>query len=129
MKRFFRLMLLFAVTIFSSCEKENDETMLNQILGTWEATQCKSDGDWITIPSYSNLNISISFYNDGRYYGDSDIFGSGWGTYTLSGKTIKTYINNKLLYTYYIKSITSSSAEVTMFSGSSSIEFRLKKVK
>lgn len=112
---------------FASCEKEGDGFSVSQIIGTWEATQCKVDGEWINIPSYSDLSITMTFYDDGRYYGKSDIFGTGWGTYKLSGNTIRTYIDGELLYTYYIKSLTNTFAEISMSNGKSTIDFRLSK--
>lgn len=128
MKKIFGLMLLCAMMVgFVSCEKDDGGFAVSQIVGTWEATQCKIDGEWISLPSDGELSIKMSFYEDGRYYGDSDIFGTGWGTYSLSGDTIRTYIDGELLYTYYIKSLTDTTAEVTMSNGSSSIDFKLAK--
>ncbi len=128
MKKIFGLMLLCATMVgFASCEKDDDGFTVSQIVGTWEATQCKVDGEWINIPPYSDLSITMTFYDDGRYYGKSDIFGTGWGTYRLSGNTIRTYNSGELLYTYYIKSLTDTFAEISMSSGKSTIDFRLSK--
>ena len=128
MKKILGLLLLCAAMVgFASCEKDEDGFTISQIIGTWEAAQCKVDGEWINIPPYSDLSITMTFYENGRYYGKSNIFGTGWGTYDLSGNTIKTYIDGKLLYTYHIKSLTNTFAEISMSSGKSTIDFRLTK--
>lgn len=134
MKKLLCFMLLCATTLvsFTSCSKEDDESISkSKIIGTWEAKQVKVDGDWITIPSNSRYSMSMRFYEDGRYYGKSDIFGSGYGTYKISGHTIKTYIDGEYMYTYRINSITDTTAEVTMIdedsSSRSSLDIRLNK--
>ena len=121
-------MLCIATVVFVSCEKEDDTFLTNQIVGTWETTQGYVGGEWLDIPSYSDMYSTMTFYEDGRYYGDSELFGSGWGTYTLSGKTLKTYIDGELFYTYSIKSLTETSAEVTMAYDFANIALRLEKL-
>ena len=129
MKKIFGLMLLcIATVVFVSCEKEDDTFLTNQIVGTWETTQGYVGGELLDIPSYSDMYSTMTFYEDGRYYGDSELFGSGWGTYTLSGKTLKTYIDGELFYTYSIKSLTETSAEVTMAYDFANIALRLEKL-
>lgn len=129
MKKFFGLMLLcMATVVFVSCEKEDDAFLTDQIVGDWATAQGCVGGEWLDIPSYSDMYATMSFYEDGRYYGDSELFGSGWGTYTLNGKTLKTYIDGKLFYVYTIKSLTDISAEVTMAYKNSNIRLRLMKI-
>lgn len=128
MKKVLGLLLLCVISIgFMSCEKEEDSFSVSQIIGTWETTQGYVGGEWIDIPSYSDMYVTMTFYEDGRYYGDSELFGSGWGTYTLNGNTLNTYFNGELLYTYTIQSLTETSAEVTMAYDNANIPLRLEK--
>lgn len=127
-------MLLGATTLvsFTSCSKDDDESISqSKIIGTWDATQVKVDGDWITIPSNSRYSMVIRFYKDGQYYGRSDFFGTGYGTYKISGHSIKTYVDGEYMYTYRIHSITDNTAEVTMIDEDSSsrslLDIRLQK--
>lgn len=129
MKKFFGLMLLCAAVIgFVSCQQNDEEFSPNHIIGTWETTQVYIGGDWVDIPYDSEMYATMTFNVDGSYYGDSDLFGSGYGTYTLSGNSLKTYYEGKLFYTYTIKSLTTMSAEVSMSYKNSNIGLRLKKV-
>ena len=129
MKKFWILLLCIASIVFVSCEKDEDNTFsTNQIIGTWATTQGYVGGEWIDIPSFSDMYATMTFYEDGRYYGDNELFGSGWGTYTLSGNTLTTYFEGRLFYTYTIKSLTDTSAEVTMAYKGANIAIRLKKL-
>lgn len=129
MKKFWALLMCIASIAFVSCEKDEDNTFsTNQIIGTWATTQGYVGGEWIDIPSFSDMYATMTFYEDGRYYGDNELFGSGWGTYTLSGNTLTTYFEGKLFYTYTIKSLTDTSAEVTMAYKGANIAIRLKKL-
>lgn len=133
MKKLLCFMLLCAATVvsFTSCSKDDDSISKNKIVGTWDAKQVKANGDWITIPSNSRYSMSMTFYEDGQYYGKSDFFGTGYGTYKISGNSIKTYVDGEYMYTYRINSITDTTAEVTMIdedsSSDSSLDIRLIK--
>ena len=134
MKRFFGILLFCAATLGCvSCENNNtsqngeNEFLAEWIIGTWVTSEAYIGGQWLSIPSDTDLYATMSFYEDGRYYGDSELFGSDWGTYTLSGKTLKTYYEGKLLYTYTINSLTAISAEVTMAYAGADIPIRLMK--
>ena len=80
---------------FVSCESDDEVFPRGQIVGTWATTQGYVGDGWVDIPPYSDMYATMTFYEDGDYYGDSELFGSGWGVYTLSGKTLKTYIASK----------------------------------
>ena len=128
MKKCFNLMLLCAMVIgFVSCENDDEAFPRGQIVGTWATTQGYVGDGWVDIPPYSDMYATMTFYEDGRYYGDNELFGSGWGTYTLSGRTLKTYFEGKLFYTYTIKSLTDTAAEVTMAYRGANIASRLRK--
>jgi len=136
MKKLLSILLLCATTVvsFTSCSEDDDESISkDKIIGTWNAKQVNVDGDWITIPSNSRYSMSMTFYEDGQYYGESDFFGTGYGTYKISGNSIKTYVDGDYMYTYRINSITYTTAEVTMIdeysSSDSSLDIRLTKVR
>ena len=131
MKKVFSLMLLLATLMvsFTACSDDEDEPddINSQIIGTWDATSVKlSDTDWVDITSRPSLALSITFNSDGSYYGRGAL-GNGSGTYTVSGKTIKTYIDGELYGTYYVKSLSGKNAELSLTMGSSSMEIRAVK--
>jgi len=131
MKKVFSLMLLLATLLvsFTACSDDKDEPddIKSQIIGTWDATSVKlSDTDWVDITSRPSLALSITFNSDGSYYGRGAL-GNGSGTYTVSGKTIKTYIDGELYGTYYVKSLSGKNAELSLTMGSSSMEIRAVK--
>lgn len=124
-------MLLFAtlMVLLPACSDDNDEpeNIKSQIIGTWDATSVKfSDSDWIDISNYPSLALSITFNKDGSYYGRGAL-GNGGGTYTVSGKTIKTYIDGEVYGTYHIKSLSKKNAELSLTMGSSSMDIRAEK--
>lgn len=131
MKKVFSLMLLLAtlMVFLPACSDDKDEPddIKSQIIGTWDATSVKfSDTDWVDISNYPSMALSITFNKDGSYYG-SGALGNGSGTYTVSGKTIKTYIDGELYGTYYVKSLSGKNAELSLTMGSSSMEIRAVK--
>ena len=132
MKKIFGFLLLCMATFgFVSCESggsDENNFSADQIIGTWATTQAHVGGQWLDIPADTDMYAEMSFYEDGRYYADNELFGSGWGTYTLIGKTLNTYYNDRLFYTYTIVSLTSTSAEVTMAYKGANVAIRLKKL-
>lgn len=131
MKKVFSLMLLLATIMvsFTACSDDKDEPddIKSQIIGTWDATSVKfSDTDWVDITSRPSLALSITFNSDGSYYGHGAL-GNGSGTYTVTGKIIKTYVDGELYGTYYVKSLSGKNAELSLTMGSSSMEIRAVK--
>lgn len=131
MKKVFSLMLLLATLLvsFTACsdDKDEPEDIKSQIIGTWDATSVKfSDTNWVDITSRPSLALSITFNSDGSYYGRGAL-GNGSGTYTVTGKTIKTYVDGELYGTYYVKSLSGKNAELSLTMGSSSMEIRAVK--
>ncbi|MDO5396003.1 MAG: hypothetical protein Q4F07_08590 [Bacteroidales bacterium] len=134
MKKLFSLMLLLATMLtFTACsgddEPENGISK-SDLIGLWDATavQFNNDGKWIDITNRPDLALSISFYEDGSYYGEGAL-GDGEGTYTLSGNTIKTYIDGELYGTYVVKSLIGDQAELTLTMEGETIGIRAKKSK
>ena len=125
--------ILIAAFSITSCQKEGgwtfdypQETLCG---GTWNGAAVYIDDHWvdITSPMFSNLQFSIRFNTDGTYYGRG-YFGNGSGTYKASGKTITTYVDGELFYTYTVKTMTGNEAELTMASATgSSIDIRVRK--
>ena len=124
------MLLLATLMVFlPACSDDKDEPddIKAQIIGTWDATSVKfSDTDWVDISNYPSMALSITFNKDGSYYG-SGALGNGGGTYTVSGKTIKTYIDGELYGTYYVKSLSGKNAELSLTMGTSSMEIRAVK--
>ena len=133
MKKTLFTMLLFATVLsFSSCSKDEDESnseIKENIIGTWEGTAALIDGTWIDITQYpysSRLGFSATFYNDGTYYGKG-AFGTGSGTYKIRGNTIETYVGGELYLKYNVKTMTSTTAELTIIEGTSTLDVRVRK--
>lgn len=131
MKKLLNILLLCAAFgfVFTSCSKDDDsETIKEQIIGTWDATEVQfdNDGKWIDITNRPSAAISITFERDGSYYSKGAL-GNGNGTYTVNGKTIKTYIDGDLIGTYVIKYISDTNAELSLTMGSETMDIRAKK--
>lgn len=131
MKKVFSLMLLLAtmMVFIPSCSGDNDEPddIKTQMIGTWDATSVKfSDSDWVDITNYPSMALSITFNKDGSYSGRGAL-GNGSGTYTVSGRTIKTYVGGELYGTYYVNSVSGNKAELKLTMGSTSLDIRATK--
>ncbi len=121
-------MLLLATMMvwLPSCSKDDDDPddIKTQMIGTWDATAVKfSDSDWVDITNYPTMSLSITFNKDGSYSGRGAL-GNGSGTYTVSGRTIKTYVDGELYGTYYVKTLSGNYAELTLTMDSSSMEIK-----
>ena len=125
------LILVIAGFMFSSCSKDDDNSSdfsSNDFCGTWTITNIKVGDTWYdtTQYPYTKFSASASFYKDGKYFG-TGYFGTGNGTYKVSGNTIKTYIDGDLYATYHIKSLTSSFADIIMAMDNDSMEIKARK--
>ncbi|MBO7242513.1 MAG: lipocalin family protein [Alistipes sp.] len=137
MKKLLLLLIAPMMLLSYGCDKEKfidamkTAVTYEQILGTWEGTGIYYDGDWIDPTSnllYSDLRFTITFYDDGRYYG-SGFFGTGSGTYTLKGNKIYTYVNGDPYLNYTIDLIVGDWAELTMHDKSgNSLRIRVTKM-
>lgn len=130
-------MLLFATIMFAlpGCSSDDDDSnneIKENIVGTWKAKEVKIDNSWIDVTKYpyTKFGMQATFYNDGTYYG-SGYFGNGSGTYKIKGQTIETYIEGELYFSYKVKTMTNSAAEVTMSEpgSSSTLNVRLTKTR
>lgn len=134
MKKVFSLMLLLATMLtFTACSSDDEpenSISKDQLIGLWDATavQFNKDGKWIDITSRPDLALSISFYEDGSYYG-AGALGDGEGTYTLSGNTIKTYVDGELYGTYTVNSLVNDKAELTLTMDGETMGIKAKKSK
>lgn len=122
------MLLLATVFAFSACssDDEPDTDIKENIIGTWDATSVKVDNEWFDITNYPSLAMSITFDSDGSYYGRGAL-GNGGGTYSISGKTIKTYIDGELYGTYVVKNISSKNAELSLTIDDETMDIRAKK--
>lgn len=134
MKKNRLLMIMFAsaALLFAGCskDKDDDSPYKKEIIGTWDGIAVKTSSGWIDITSsyYSDYQFSITFHEDGTYYG-TGYFGTGSGTYTLNDNTIVTYVNGNEYYRYDIYSVSGNVAHLKMYStrSSSSIEIKARK--
>lgn len=105
---------------------------METLYGKWEGTEIYDGGEWLDLSNwmYQKLSFSISFNEDGTYYGEG-FFGTGYGTYKAIGKIITTYINGEKYLTYYVKYLSNDNkAEITMYDNSGdSMDLRVKKVR
>lgn len=128
MKKYLFLVLTLLVTSFAfiSCSSDdNDNQYDNAIVGTWKLTQVKTSQsesymDWPFKSTYA------SFQSDGTYYG-SGYFGTGSGTWSIKGNTVKTYVDGELYVTYEILSLTSTTSELKMSNGDGAIWIKCQK--
>ena len=124
-------MLLFAsVLLFAGCSRTDESPYKKQIIGTWDGIAVKTSTGWTDITSsyYSRFQFSITFHEDGTYYG-TGYFGTGSGTYTLKESTIVTYVDGNEYYRYEIYSVSENVAHLQMYSTRSadSIEIKARK--
>lgn len=121
------LLLIATLSFLPSCSSDDDEpdNIKSQMIGTWDATAVRFSGDrdWTDITKYPSMALSITFNKDGSYSGHGAL-GNGSGTYTVSGKTIKTYVDGELYGTYYVKTVSGNYAELTLSMGTSSMEIK-----
>ena len=116
-KLFLGIMAIIMPVLASSCSKEEQfDYPMESIYGKWEGTDIKIDGEWVDITGYifSNLQFSVTFYDDGTYYGEG-YFGTGYGTYKAKGNVIYTYVDGKPYRNYRIITLDNSTAELEMF--------------
>ena len=131
MKKMLSMMLIMASLVgFTSCSEEDDDGFdypLETLYGTWSGTDVYVDGKWYDITSYwySDLQFSITFYQNGNYYGKG-YFGNGSGTYTASGNTIRTYVNGKPYYVYEVISLSNDKAHLYMGMDGSNEKLQIK---
>lgn len=134
MRKVFSLMLLLATMLtFTACSSDNEPEngiSKSQLIGLWDATavQFNNDGKWIDITSRPDLALSITFYENGAYYG-AGALGDGEGTYTLNGNTIKTYVDGELYGSYVVNSLIGDEAELTLTMDGETMGIKAKKSK
>ena len=129
------LVLLCSIFLFTACQKESTfDYPMDVLYGTWQGTDVKTQNGWVNIENsyFSDVQFSITFYEDGSYYGRG-YFGNGAGTYTASGKTIVTYVNGKEYYRYDVISLEGDRAHLLMYhkgetmAETSEVEIKVKK--
>lgn len=129
------VVLLCGFFLFTACQKEPAfDYPMETLYGTWEGTDVKTSNGWVNIESsyYSDVQFSITFYEDGSYRGRG-YFGNGTGTYTASGKTIVTYVDGKEYYRYDVISLVGNRGHLRMYhqgetmAETSEIEIKVKK--
>lgn len=129
------LVVLVSGLVVTGCSEDEEDKFnypLETLYGTWIGTgiYMESDGTWIDPTSswmYEDLEFSITFYENGKYYGKG-FFGTGSGTYKTKGNTITTYVDGEMYLYYKVTSLTNNKAELTMYDGSGdSMKLRVTK--
>ena len=115
---FMMLLAAFFTLCVTSCSKDDDDSFaypMEQLYGKWKAVEIKVDGKWydVTKYPYTRFGMDITFYEGGRFYG-SGYLGNGSGTYTVSGKTITTYVSGREYAVYTVNSLIVSEADLTL---------------
>ena len=116
---FMMLLAAFFTLCVTSCSKDDDDSFaypMEQLYGKWKAVEIKVDGKW----------YDITFYEGGKFYG-SGYLGNGSGTYTVSGKTITTYVSGKEYAVYTVNSLSGNEADLTLRMGSETLQMKAKK--
>ena len=133
MKKLTIMMLLaaFFTLCVTSCSKDDDDSFaypMEQLYGKWKAVEIKVDGKWydVTKYPYTRFGMDITFYENGKFYG-SGYLGNGSGTYTVSGKTITTYVSGKEYAVYTVNSLNGNEADLTLRMGSETLQIKAKK--
>ena len=133
MKKLTIMMLLaaFFTLCVTSCSKDDDDSFaypMEQLYGKWKAVEIKVDGRWydVTKYPYTRFGMDITFYENGKFYG-SGYLGNGSGTYTVSGKTITTYVNGEEYAVYTVNSLNGNEADLTLRMGSETLQMKAKK--
>ena len=129
MKKLTFMMLLAA--FFTLCVTSCDDSFaypMEQLYGKWKAVEIKVDGKWydVTKYPYTRFGMDITFYEGGKFYG-SGYLGNGSGTYTVSGKTITTYVSGKEYAVYTVNSLNGNEADLTLRMGSETLQMKAKK--
>ena len=133
MKKLTIMMLLaaFFTLCVTSCSKDDDDSFaypMEQLYGKWKAVEIKVDGRWydVTKYPYTRFGMDITFYENGKFDGSGDL-GSGSGTYTVSGKTITTYVSGREYAVYTVNSLNGNEADLTLRMGNESLQMKAKK--
>jgi len=133
MKKLTIMMLLaaFFTLCVTSCSKDDDDSFaypMEQLYGKWKAVEIKVDGRWydVTKYPYTRFGMDITFYENGKFHG-SGYLGNGSGTYTVSGKTITTYVSGKEYAVYTVNSLNGNEADLTLRMGGETLQMKAKK--
>ena len=121
----------FFTLCVTSCSKDDDDSFaypMEQLYGKWKAVEIKVDGRWydVTKYPYTRFGMDITFYENGKFYG-SGYLGNGSGTYTVSGKTITTYVSGKEYAVYTVNSLNGNEADLTLRMGGETLQMKAKK--
>lgn len=117
MKKLFLFISLLTLSLsFVSCSSDDDDNdngiTIEQTVANWRATEAKTT----EAGSYTKWlfeDTGIIFMRDGYYLGYG-YFGTGTGTWKLSGKTITCYVDGKVYAYYDILNVTDNTCELIM---------------
>ncbi len=122
-------MIAIAGTSFVSCSSDDDNNNIalkgSDVYGLWTTTAVESNGKWVDVtnPSYKDLRASARFYKDGTYWGFGAL-GTGYGTWSVSGNVISTFVDGKDYIKYKVYSLTGDEMSGVMYDSKSSLNFK-----
>lgn len=119
------LFLTIATLAFASCSKDEDKGLgdfsydKELLFGTWKVTKLMG-----TVWKYETT--TATFYPDGTYYGRG-YFGTGSGTYKLSGSRITCYVDGKKYMWYDVATLNGTTCNLVVSDDSGSIVITCEK--
>lgn len=121
------LFLLVLPFVFASCSSDDDEddSIKELIVGTWKLTHLDSGSGYMEVPS--TMTQTYATFNKNGTYSGRGYFGNGTGTYNISGKIIKCYVEDELYLTYEVLNVSSTIAELKMTDGDTTVKIRCSK--
>ena len=114
------LILTIASLSFASCSKDEDKDPGNfdydkeLLYGTWRIVECMG----ITWPYQTT---TATFRPDGTYHGQG-YFGTGSGTYKLSGSRITCYVDGEKCMWYDVISLSGTTCNLVAYDDSGNIK-------
>ncbi|MFJ1431940.1 lipocalin family protein [Capnocytophaga canimorsus] len=115
------LMLVATFVVLGCSKKEDNESAsfpLNDLYGKWRVTHIQQENGAMfditsEIAEKAFAPTYATFNNDGTYSGEG-YFGTGTGTYKVSGKTITCYIQGQEYLKYEILDFSKTEATLDM---------------
>lgn len=134
MKSRLLLLLLILSTVFTACNKDEDDEKFDYdrdlLIGKWRITHIELKDGYVDITKYPyTLTIDptyATFNSDGTFEGEG-YFGDGTGTYKAIGKIITCYIDKEEYAKYEVLSLTGTICELKATIDGETIKVKCKK--
>ena len=110
MRKLFSSFLLLMTLLVCSCGKESFELDREDIIGLWQIVQAKFD-ESASMADWELGDTFFTFEDNGLFYG-AGYFGDVEGTYSVSGNTLISKIDNQPFFIYEVTGLKGDSAEI-----------------